>query len=265
MDRNHPSGGSYATVRFGAQVWDLELGSSVTFGRSDDCDIVLIRKVEDLLVSRQAGRLTAVAGGLLVTNESKGNPIYLRGIPGRELKIEPRMTLGTMPFNRCRVVVFGGQAEPYVLEITCAAAEGSSAIGPGPAETSKAGAPTTLGYQRLDMLETQRRYLAALCEPILTAVGASPADYQEIAERCGVASGTVRKSLDALRLRVSECGIPGLVHPAGSSQKAPGAVNFRLALANWAVSSGNVTPGDLEDLDRWCRRIRPETRRNSRR
>lgn len=250
MNRNLEPGGSYATVRFGAQAWDLNLGSSVTFGRSDDCDIVLTHQVEDLLVSRQAGRLTAVDGGVLVTNESLRNPIYLRGIPGAEHKIEPRMTLGTMPFKRCRVVVIGGQAEPYVLDITCLAAEGSSAAKADLADTAKAGAPTTFGFKRIDMPRAQRRYLAALCEPMLTSVGAAPANYREIAERCGVALGTVRKSLDALRLRVSEeCGIPGLVHRDGSSRKAHGTVNFRLRLADWAVSSGNATHDDLEDLD----------------
>jgi hypothetical protein len=81
MNRDHGPGGSHATVRFGAQVWDLELGSSVTFGRSDDCDIVLTRRDEDLLVSRQAGRLTAVPGGLLVTNESVRNPFTCAASP----------------------------------------------------------------------------------------------------------------------------------------------------------------------------------------
>jgi hypothetical protein len=55
MNRNSEPGDSYATVRFGAQVWDLKLGSSVTFGRSDDCDIVLTRRVEDLLVLVRRG------------------------------------------------------------------------------------------------------------------------------------------------------------------------------------------------------------------
>jgi hypothetical protein len=184
-----------------------------------------------------------VPGGLLITNESVRNPIYLRGIPGAEHKIEPRMTLGTMPFTRCRVVVIGGRAEPYILDVTCLAAEGSAKSGPVDKD------PTTLGYKRIEMPPAQRRYLAALCEPMLTGVGAAPASYREIAARCDVALGTVRKSLDALRLRVSgECRIPGLIHPEGSSRKAHGTVNFRVRLADWAVSSGNATHGDLEDL-----------------
>ena len=244
MNRDRGPGGSHATIRYGAQVWDLELGASVTFGRSDDCDIVLTGRDEDLLVSRQAGQLTAVPGGLLVTNDSRRNPLYLRGIPGAEHKIEPRMTLGTMPFTRCRVVVIGDRPEPYVLDITCRAAEGSAK--PGPEDKD----PTTLGYKRIKMPPAQRRYLAALCEPILTGVGAAPASYREIATRCDVAVGTVRKSLDALRLRVSaECRIPGLVHPEGSSRKDHGTVNFRVRLAEWAERSGNATHRDLEDLD----------------
>ena len=63
-----------AIVRFGAQTWTLGQGSSVTFGRSDYADIVIFRQVPDLYVSRRAGRLTAVDGGLMVTNESKAKP-----------------------------------------------------------------------------------------------------------------------------------------------------------------------------------------------
>jgi hypothetical protein len=242
MDRNFSPGGNYATIRFEAQVWNLGHGSSVTFGRSEDRDIVLTGQVEDLLVSRHAGRLTAVDGGLMVTNESKRNPIYLRGVPGPQRKIDPQVTIGTMPFTRCRVVVFGHQAKPYVIEITCIAAEERST-------RPKPGEPTTDRYWRLDMTQAQRRYLAALCEPMLTGSSTAPANYQEIADRCGVARGTVRKPLDALRLKVwAECRVPGLVHPADSGKKA-GAVNFRPVLAEWAIRSGNATLEDLEDLD----------------
>jgi len=252
MDQRLATTGRYSTVRFGVQVWELDVGSSVTFGRSDDCDIVITSQAKDLLVSRRAGRLTAIDGGLLVSNESTRNSIYLQGIPGPELEIKPLMTLGTMPFSRCRVVVFGSDAARYVLEITCASAEGGSAGKRRLADTAKASAPTTSGYRRLDMPEAQRRYLAALCEPILTCVGArtAPATYRGIAERCGVSPKTVRNALDALRQMLSaEYGIPGLVHPGGSSEEAPGTVNFLSALAAWAVHSGTINLHDLEALD----------------
>ena len=240
MNQGFATAGSYSIVRFGVRAWELEAGSAVTFGRSDDCDIVLTFPNQDLLVSRRAGRLTAVDGGVLVSNESTRNSIYLQGIPGPQLEIKPLMTLGTMPFSRCRVVVFGSDAVRYVLGITCVGAQGGPADNPRLADEARAGAPTTSGYRRLDMPEAQRRYLAALCEPILTSVGArtAPATYRGIAERCGVSPKTVRNSLDALRQMLSaQYGIPGLVHPGGSSEEAPGTINF---LRRWR--RGRCTP-----------------------
>src|ERR1700755_422919 len=138
MNQRLATTGSYSKVRFGIQVWELDVGSSVTFGRSDDCDIVITSQAQDLLVSRRAGRLTAVVGGLLVSNESTRNSIYLQGIPGPELESQTLMTLGTMPFSRCRVVVFGSDAARYVLEVTCAGADGGSASKPRLASIAKA-------------------------------------------------------------------------------------------------------------------------------
>lgn len=252
MSRTSATSSSHSTVRFGAQVWELDIGSSVTFGRSDDSDIVIPPQTQDLLVSRRAGRLTAVDGGLLVSNESTRNSIYLQGIPGPEFEIEPLMTLGTMPFSRCRLVVLGSHAARYVLDITCGIAEGSPTGKLGLVGRAKVGVPTTSGYRRLKMPAAQRRYLAALCEPILTAVvqKGAPATYRRIAERCGVSPKTVRNSLDALRQMLStEYGIPSLVHIDGPQEGAPGEVNFLSALADWARRSGNVTRDDLDLLD----------------
>ena len=57
-----PSQAHESTVRFGSQVWRLDIGAAVTFGRSEICDIVIPRQGKDLLASRRAGRLTAVDG-----------------------------------------------------------------------------------------------------------------------------------------------------------------------------------------------------------
>jgi hypothetical protein len=241
----------YTRIRFGARNWELDIGASLTFGRADDSDIVISREKPDLVVSRRAGKLTAVAGGLLVSNESESRSIYLQGIPGPELEIKPQMMLGTMPFNRCRVVVLGSHGARYVLDITCGTeAEGHSSP-PHLQKTASHDAAATRGYQRLNLPLAQRRYLAALCEPILTSIGASAAStYARIAERCGVAPSTVRNSLDALRQKLSaEYGIPGLMHVRSSATDDPGAVSFLATLAAWAIASGNVTPDDLESLD----------------
>lgn len=244
---------SHATVRFGAKVWELTLASSLTFGRSNDSDIVIPLQTQDLLISRRAGRLTAVDGGLLVRNESTRNSIYLQGIPGSEFEIKPLMALGTMPYSRCRLVILGSHAARYVLSITCPVSGVGSLGKTGLADSAGVGVRTTSGYRRLEVPDAQRRYLAALCEPILTRAGArnAPVSYREIAQRCGVAPSTVRKSLDALRQMLSaEHGIPGLVHTDGSKEEAPGAVSFLPALAAWAVHSDTINRDDLEALDR---------------
>ncbi len=213
---------------------------------------MISRDKPDFVVSRRAGKLTAVTGGLLVTNESESRSLYLQGIPGPEHEIKPQMTLGTMPYRRCRVVLLGSHGARYTLDITCGTeAEGRSSA-PDLQKAASRDAAATRGYQRLNLPAAQRRYLAALCEPILTGIGASvvPATYARIAERCGVSPSTVRNSLDALRQMLSaEYGIPGLVHVRSSDADGPGAVNFLSALAAWAIDSGNITPDDLESLD----------------
>jgi hypothetical protein len=63
----------------------LDIGAVVTSGRSEISDIVIPRQGKDLLVSRRAGRLTAVDGGLLISNESERNSLLMRAIPGPEI------------------------------------------------------------------------------------------------------------------------------------------------------------------------------------
>ena len=251
---NEASSGTreHVRVRFGAEIWGLEIGVSITFGRADDSDIVISRQAPDLVVSRRAGRLTAVEGGLLVSNESARRSIFLQGIPGPEFEIKPLMTLGTMPFRRCRLVVLGSHAARYMLDITSGVAAGDTPSTLSLESVAAIGVPTTSGYRRLDLPDAQRRYLAALCEPILTSVGARtvPATYGRIAERCGVSPKTVRNSLDGLRQMLSvEYGIPDLVQVEGPNVDHPGAVNFLAALAAWAVHSGNINRDDLEAID----------------
>jgi hypothetical protein len=251
-DTASPGGRTYTKIRFGGRNWELGIGASITFGRADDSDIVISRGQPDLVVSRKAGKLTAVPDGLLVSNESSSRSLYLQGIPGPELEIKPQMTLGTMPFRRCRVVVLGSHGARYVLNIVCQAEAEGPPSGPALRQAAVPDAAATRGYQRLKLPPAQRRYLAALCEPVLTRIGASAvgATYARIAERCGVSSSTVRNSLGALRQKLSaEYGIPGLAHDGRPDADGPGGVSFLAPLAAWATASGNITSDDLESLD----------------
>lgn len=241
MSRDHsgiPAVG-ITTIRFEEQTWALPPGASVTFGRSRDADIVIPQGSEDFRVSRQAGRLTSVDEGLLITNLSTSNSIYLQGLPGPEVEIMPLMTVGTMPFTRCRLSILGSHDRRFVLDITCKAGTAlAAAARPDP--------------WRLNLPDRQRRYLAALCEPILTGTRATtPPTYREIAERCGESVPTVRNSLDELRQTLSdEYGIPGLVQTDAGTGKGPVIMNPLSVLAAWALQSGTVSHQDLEALDR---------------
>lgn len=235
-----------AELRHGFRSWALPPGGSLTFGRSSRCDIAVATDPEDLLVSRHAGTLTGVHDGVLVTNASQRHPILLQPVPGREIEIGPGMTVGTMPHARSRVLVVGRHSARYLIYVDCTgllapprpAAEG------GPASRPAAGRATA-AYGRMDLTTSQRRYLIALCEPVLSRVGTrTTPSYHEIAARCGVSHRTVRNSLDELRrMLTADYGLPGL-----QSEDGPGGHSLP-GLSRWAVDSGNATLADLELLD----------------
>lgn len=235
-------------VRAGFRVLRLAPGEVLTFGRSTTCDLVLAGDPEDLLVSRQAGRLTGVERGALVTNTSSRHPIVLQAVPGPEFEIGPGMTVGTMPHARTRVVVLGQHAARYLIYLDARGLLEPGLVPGAPPEREAPGAPTTSAYRRMDLTRAQRRYLAALCEPCLVRVGgrSAPASYAAIAERCDVSPRTVRNCLDQVRQMLSSrFGVPGLVGAEGD----PAAANYAAVLARWAIDSENVTLADLEAID----------------
>jgi len=242
-----------AVVTFGQRRWVLRPGEALTFGRGGDRDLRFGDDPADDLVSRSAGVLLGQPDGVLVRNASRKRAILLQAVPGPELEIPPLMAVGTMPYARTRIVVAGGHGARYLIGIDTGALVASpTATRPAPvlAPARAAGPPTTAGYDRIPGLPAaERRYLAALCEPLLTKVGASggPPTYAAIAARCGVSPRTVRNVLDQLRARLAaELGIPGLVADDGA---AAGRTSYLGALARWAVDSGNATRADLEALD----------------
>jgi hypothetical protein len=236
------------TISLGAKQWVLAPGYSLTFGRGVDQDVRFAHDPLDDVVSRATGHLTAVRGGVLVTNDSPKRSLYLQAVPGPELVVPPLMTVGTMPYGRVNLVIVGSRGARYTLQLVNRPVLASSFL-PFPAPRAAAGVPTTSGYLRIDMPETVRRYLAALCEPLLTRIGQESATYTDIALRCGVAQKTVRNGLDKLRQRLTDdFDIPGLVTETGRPIPS-GLANFREVLADWAIVSGNATLDDAELLD----------------
>ncbi|WP_041840909.1 hypothetical protein [Actinoplanes friuliensis] len=238
-----------AVVRHGTRTWVLHDGGHLRFGRSTGVDIPVATQPADLTISRSAGCLDATGRGVLVTNESVRRTMYLQAVPGPEIEVKPGMTVGTAPHERSRIVLLGGHEARYVLDIRSAARGPST--GAARPQAVIAGDPTSPAFARRDLTPVQRRYLAALCEPLLTPVaGVSSATYLQIANRCGVSDRTVRNCLDGLRQSLAaDHGVPGLVR---QDRPAPGGQgdNFLRALAGWAIDSGNITPDDLSRLDR---------------
>jgi hypothetical protein len=244
-----------AVVTFGLRRWVLRPGRSLTFGRGADSDLRFGDEPVDDLVSRSAGVLVGQDDGVLVRNASRKRAILLQAVPGPELEIPPLMAVGTMPYPHTRLVVVGGHGARYLIGIDTRALTAASAPAgrpppaSAPAPARAAGLPTTAGYERIpDLPAAERRYLAALCEPLLTKIGGSsdPPTYAAIAARCGVSPRTVRNVLDQLRARLAtELGIPGLVATDGD---AAGRTSYLGALARWAVDSGNATREDLETV-----------------
>ena len=236
-----------AVVRHGTRTWVLCPGARLHFGRGDGVDIPVAAEPADLMISRSAGRLAATDLGVLVTNSSARRSLYLQAVPGPEIEVKPGMTVGTAPHERSRIVLLGSHDARYVLDVR-AAAPSDAPDGTRP-ESVAAGDPTSPAYARLDLTRAQRRYLAALCEPLLTAAAPS-ATYHQIAQRCGVSDSTVRNCLDALRQALAlDHGVPGLIRPENADRHGR-RDDFLRALAAWAIDSGNVTRADLDGVDR---------------
>jgi len=236
-----------AVIQLAGRRWPLWPEHELTFGRNPDRDIRFAHEPVDDWVSRQAGTLLGRAGEVLVRNDSRTQGIVLQACPGPETAIGPRMTVGTSPHGRLRLVVPGRHGGRYPLLID------ARRLLPRPPPDDEVapvipagGLPTNPAAAQVSGREL--RLLAALCEPLLILAGdaAVPATYREIGERTGLKPGSVRNCLDALRQRLSdEDGIPGL---RGDENGERG--DYRAPLARWVLYSGTVGPAQLALLDR---------------
>jgi hypothetical protein len=121
-------------------------------------------------------------------------------------------------------------------------------VGLGGQEPPRPGPGATTGFERVPLRRRHRRLLAALCLPPLTATGADAEvpnieRVQQILERYRdpLSVFTVRNNLNELRDLLREnYGVEGLFGDP---------VNAYRPLAEWAITSGNVTGADLDALD----------------
>jgi hypothetical protein len=238
-----------ASIRSGNRRWSLAPGAQLTFGRGQDRDIRLARDPEDDYVSRRAGVLIGLGDGVLIRNSSHTQSLLLQAFPGPELVVAPQSAVATLPHDHLRLVIPGRHGTRYVIVIDTRGMNASRDAGPDP-ETAPAvpvGRPTKAGAGRITPREL--RFLAALCEPVLTLAGpaAAASSYRQIAERLGTTQATAKSCLDQLRARLSDVdGIPGLRSDDDTEDPAH---SYLPALAAWAVHSGAVNARTLDLLD----------------
>src|SRR5262245_8192136 len=103
-------------------------------------------------------------------------------------------------------VVVKGRVLTYRISIDLPHPNSSTVVDDDAPRTSP---PTVVTLQLSDR---ERRYLAAVCEPLLRPVSpnARPASYAEAAARLGLARSTLRNCLDELRRRLLDAGVPGM-------------------------------------------------------
>jgi hypothetical protein len=224
---------SHVDVHFGGGRWVLRDGDALTLGRESSCALRLgapdAPGPEDLGVSRRAGTLIYAQGIVWVRNDSATQPLFVHSPMRGEQVLEGRGDMLSLAEPHLEVVVRGRVLE-YRISIDLHHVHGNTVA----VEDASSSSPPTV--VTLNLSDRERRYLAAVCEPLLTRVGvdARPATYADAAERLGLARSTVRNALDDLRRRLFDAGVPGM---DGRDAKD--------ALARYAVRSHTITRADL--------------------
>src|SRR5262245_19294049 len=172
-------------------------------------------------------------GSIWVRNDSATQALYVHCTGRVEQVLEARGDMLALAEPHFEVVV-RGRVLAYRISIDLPHANRSAVVDDAAPSTSP---PTVVTLQLSDR---ERRYLAAVCEPLLGGVGtnARPASYAEAAARLGLARSTLRNCLDDLRRRLLDAGVPGMDSPDAKD-----------LLARYAVRTHSITDGDLTLLD----------------
>jgi hypothetical protein len=214
-------------IDFDDRQWVLSPGEVVTVGRSGSCGI---RLPDDDHLSRRAGSLRVLDDCVLVRNESTRKPLVLRPPAGQDRIVEPGTAITSLPFRQFEVLLSGSGGRVVSIHVD------ASRLTP---ESYAFDPPTATPATRADpivLTASQRRVLAALCEPLLTGSGpqAVPATYAQIGQRLGLRPQYVRNVVKSLRETLTGHGVEGLTR----DDQETAFDDFRPALARWAIRSG---------------------------
>lgn len=221
-----------AMASFGESQWPLAAGASLSVGRYSGNDLRVgsadCPGPEDLGVSRRAATLSYARGRIWIRNDSASQPLYVRPPVGPELVVEAGGMIVSLPDARFEIVLKG---RVLIYRIRIEQRDCAERVGARPAT----GLTTVT---ELPLSKRERRFLAAVCEPILCG-GGRPATWGDAATRLNRNASYVRRTLEAVRQRLADDGVPGMVDERDATDQ----------LAWYAVRTGSITSVDIADID----------------
>ena len=201
---------------------------ALSIGRDASCDLCL--DPDDRGLSRRAAWIHSQAGQWWLTNLSGSRPIAVR---------EPTGLPSVLPVGGGRVVdrspltfVLTGLVRRHAIRVTLTPGPGGGAVGGGGDQDA---AEPTIGLPMPSPVE--RLALAALVEGYLHDFprwDPAPRSYAAAAQRLGLPASTVRKRVEAYRVRLRDTGLT-------SDEVADG----RDEVATLVLGSGLLTTADL--------------------
>jgi len=208
----------------------------ITFGRAEECDVVVGR--EDRGVSRRAGVVRWIGGLWWVMNLSENRALHLVDDTGYATPI-PVSGSESTPSGRPVIapggsVLVAGELRRYYIRL-------STSDAPSPAARSEvpAGEGTFAGKE-IALTANRKEALVAMLYNYLQPVpryDPRPLSYAEAAEVAALPASTVRKRIEDLRGNLADTGVPGLTGDDSPRR-----------LAEWALVTRMVVPADLEWL-----------------
>ncbi len=204
---------------------------ALSIGRDASCDLCL--DPDDRGLSRRAAWIHSETGHWWLTNLSASRPIAVR---------EPTGLPSVLPVGGGRVIdrspltfVLTGLVRRHALRVTLPPGDTARAVGAGEAEEAS---DPTIGLPM--PTDVERTALAALVEGYLSDFprwDPTPRSYALAAERLGLPASTVRKRVEAYRVRLRDSGLT-------SDEVADG----RDEVATLVLGSGLITTADLVRL-----------------